>query len=96
MTDLRYLAEFRYKPLDAARPRDSVSAELLEVRAGHSLFLPDIGDSVYVTVEPTGPDHYKVLSRSFIYHRLAQDSFCTINIVVTDLTEAERLARLKT
>ncbi len=94
--------EFHYKPKNSARPHDETeNTDRLDWLPGSFVPVPSVGDTVsYDSWKATGPDAddgkdivvmRKVESRHFYVH---EDHIC-VYIVVTDVSDSERLARLK-
>ena len=88
---MRYNVEFQYLPPGAAIPTDGVQVEQLAFEDSAFVPLPDVGDTVLLRLTGDDPTSYKVLTRHFLY----MNDWCGVNIVVTDVAEAEMAARIR-
>jgi hypothetical protein len=106
MTNLktRVAIQFQYKPSDVLRPFDYGQEEPLSFDVPYgtpiaTIPIPAVGDTVRVRLEPPGTPSqqaYKVLTRHFQYfHHPDVGLEINVNIVVTDVSDDEMLARLK-
>jgi hypothetical protein len=87
---VKYKIEFQYKPADRERPYDEVQDQEILFEHGEFVPIPDVGDSVeYQEGDQTVAR--KVVSRHFGY----LSGWCTVNIVVTDMSDEEYGTRLK-
>jgi hypothetical protein len=88
---VEYLIQFQYKGEDDLRPTDhALNDEEILAPDGKTIPIPNVGDSVTLISEGR-PQSYKVITRHFGY----ESNHCYINIVVTDISDKERAARLK-
>jgi len=88
---VEYLIQFQYKGEGDLRPMDyALNDEEILAPDGKTVPIPNVGDSVTLTSGGT-PKSYKVVTRHFGY----AGNHCYINIVVTDISDKDRAARLK-
>jgi len=88
---VEYIIQFQYKGKDDLRPMDqALNDEEILAPDGKTVPIPNVGDSVTLT-SGGEPKSYKVVTRHFGY----AGNHCYINIVVTDISGNERVARLK-
>jgi len=88
---VNYTIQFQYKGKDDLRPGDyALNDEEILAPDGKTIPIPNVGDSVTLT-SGGQVKSYKVITRHFGYHQ----NDCYINIVVSDISDKERVARLK-
>jgi len=92
---MKFSLQFQYKPEDLARPLDYAQTENVNFGVGTPFAIPNVGDTVILTLEEH--NMYKVLTRNFAYFDgdPKGQPICLINIVVGDVGQSEKLARLK-
>jgi len=87
---VEYIIQFQYKGEGDSRPTGSaLNDEEILAPDGKTIPIPNAGDSVTLT-SGGEPKSYKVLTRHFGYN----SNHCFIIIVVTDISDKERAARL--
>jgi hypothetical protein len=87
---MKYKIEFQHKEEGHPRPSDEVGEDSIQFEGGEFIPIPNVGDSVcYQVGDKT--HYFKVETRHFSY----LFDWCVVNIVVTDITDAEMAARLK-
>lgn len=90
---MKYTVQFQYKDPESARPEDCSQDEENEIVIEDGSFtpLPNVGDSVSYKYGGR-VKAFMVLSRHFDYQ---SPNWCIINIVVTDISDDEINARIK-
>src|ERR1035438_3805691 len=90
--------EFQYKGEDDARPVDAVQVESIQFEApGNApagVLIPAVGDTVTVTLTSDKQEDFKVLTRHFSCLETELGLYIIVNIVVTDVGDAEMGVRL--
>jgi len=88
---VKYTIQFQYKGEGDLRPMDyALNDEEILAPDGKTIPIPNVGDSVTLT-SGGKTQAYKVVTRHFGYYH----DDCYINIVVADISDEERTARLK-
>jgi hypothetical protein len=87
---MKYSIEFQHKAEGHPRPSEEVQQDSIQFEGGEFTPIPNVGDSVNYQVGDKTL-FFKVEARHFSYLL----DWCVVNIVVTDITDAEMAARLK-
>lgn len=85
-----YKIEFRYKAANVSTPGHDAQDEEIEFGNDEYIPIPAVGDSV-AYLDKGRMVQYKVVSRHFVY----ETGSCEVNIVVTDMSKEELVAREK-
>lgn len=87
---MTYKIEFQYKSSENSRPEDVIQDEEIKFDSGQFIPVPNVGDSVAYGYNGQ-LENFKVLSRHFVYHH----NWCSVTIVVTDISDEDMAPRLK-